>query len=85
MKIEDADKFRQEPVFVAEYCNQGDLQSYLEKRQECGRGWLKEKETNLVMYMMALAIKQVRELGVTSIHTINCQRVLVKDKGLKLR
>lgn len=37
------------------------------------------------MYVMALAIKQIREMGVTSIHTINCQRIMVKDKNIKLR
>jgi 16S rRNA U1498 N3-methylase RsmE len=37
------------------------------------------------MYIMALAIQQMRELGVTSIHTIHIQRVMIKDKNIKLR
>ena len=78
------DRFRQEPVFVTEYCNQGDLLSYLEKRR-AGKGWLKEKEINMVMYIIALAIKQIRELGVSSIHTINMQRIMVSDKSIKIR
>jgi hypothetical protein len=38
--LEDADKFRQEPIFVTEYCNQGTLFDYLEKRK-ISEGWLK--------------------------------------------
>jgi hypothetical protein len=82
--MEDMDKFRQEPIFVTEYCNQGDLLSYLEKRK-LSPGWLKEKEINLLMYILALAIKQMREVGVSSIHTICAQRVMVKDKSIKIR
>jgi len=37
------------------------------------------------MYIMALAIKQMRELGVSSIHTLNAQRIMIKDKGIKIR
>lgn len=37
------------------------------------------------MYIMALAIKQIREMGVTSIHTIHSQRIMIKDKSIKLR
>ena len=37
------------------------------------------------MYIIALAIKQIRELGVTSIHTLDMQRIMVKDKSLKIR
>lgn len=48
-------------------------------------GWLSEKEINIVMYIMALALQQMRELGVSSIHTLNSQRVMVKDKNLKIR
>lgn len=48
-------------------------------------GWLSEKEVNIVMYIMALALQQMRELGVTSIHTLNSQRVMIKDKNIKLR
>jgi serine/threonine protein kinase len=48
-------------------------------------GWLSEKEVNIVMYIMALAIQQMRELGVTSIHTVNSQRIMVKDKSIKIR
>jgi serine/threonine protein kinase len=37
------------------------------------------------MYILALALQQMRELGVTSIHTLNIQRVMVKDKNIKIR
>jgi serine/threonine protein kinase len=37
------------------------------------------------MYVMAMAIQQMRELGVTSIHTINSQRIMIKDKSIRLR
>ena len=63
-------------MFVTEYCNQGDLVSYLEKRKLTD-GWLREKEINMLMYIMALAIKQMREIGVSSIHTINAQRIMI--------
>ena len=69
---------------MTEYCNQGPLLAYLEKRRG-GEGWLSEKEVNLLMYIVALGIKQMRELGVSSIHTIHAQRVMVKDKSIKLR
>ena len=39
----------------------------------------------MLMYIMALAIKQMRELGVSSIHTLHAQRIMIKDKGIKLR
>ena len=57
---------------------------YMEKRRVT-EGWLKEKQVNLTMYIMALAIRQMRELGVSSIHTISAQRIMVKDRGIKLR
>ena len=63
-------------MFVTEYCNQGDLVGYLEKRKLTD-GWLREKEINMLMYIMALAIKQMREIGVSSIHTINAQRIMI--------
>jgi len=34
---------------------------------------------------MAIGIKQMRELGVTSIHTIHPQRIMIKDKTIKIR
>lgn len=37
------------------------------------------------MYILALGIQQIRELGVTSLHTIHSQRIMVKDRSLKLR
>ena len=42
IKLEDFDKFRQEPIFVTEYCNQGNLHDYLEKRK-VSEGWLSER------------------------------------------
>ena len=83
-KVEDADRFRQEPILVTEYCNQGNLWEYMERRK-VSEGWLREKEINLTMYILALAIRQMRELGVSSIHTICPHRIMIKDKGLKLR
>jgi hypothetical protein len=56
----------------------------LEKRRG-KKGWLKEKEINMVMYILAIAIKQIREIGVSSIHTIHSMRVMVGDKNIKLR
>lgn len=37
------------------------------------------------MYILAIALSQMRQLGVTSIHTIHAQRIMLKDKGLKVR
>jgi serine/threonine protein kinase len=37
------------------------------------------------MYILALGIKQMRELGVSSIHTMHSQRVMIKDKSVRLR
>jgi len=37
------------------------------------------------MYLMAVAIKQMREIGITSIHTINAQRIMINNKNIKLR
>lgn len=37
------------------------------------------------MYIMALGIQQMRELGVTSIHTIHSQRIMIKGKNIRLR
>jgi serine/threonine protein kinase len=37
------------------------------------------------MYVIALAIQQMKELGITSIHTINSQRIMIKDKNIRLR
>lgn len=37
------------------------------------------------MYILAIAIKQMRELGVSSIHTLHPQRIMLKDKSLKIR
>lgn len=37
------------------------------------------------MYIMALGIQQMRELGVTSIHTIHLQRIMIKGKNIRLR
>ena len=34
---------------------------------------------------MALGIQQMRELGVTSIHTIHSQRIMIKGKNIRLR
>ena len=37
------------------------------------------------MYLIALGYKQMRDLGVTSIHTVHSQRIMVKDGNIKLR
>lgn len=37
------------------------------------------------MYLLALGYKQIRDIGVTSIHTVHSQRILIKDKNIKLR
>lgn len=37
------------------------------------------------MYLLALSFKQMKDLGVTSIHTVNCQRVMIKNKNIKIR
>lgn len=37
------------------------------------------------MYVLALGLQQMRELGVTSIHTLHSQRIMVKDKNIKVR
>lgn len=83
-KIDDFERFRREPVLMLEYCNQGDLYHYLEKRKK-EESWLTERETNIIMYLLAIAYKQMRDLGVTSIHTVHSQRIMVKDKNIKVR
>ena len=37
------------------------------------------------MYLMALGYKQMRDLGVTSIHTVNSQRIMIKNGNIKIR
>lgn len=37
------------------------------------------------MYLLAIAYKQIRDIGVTSIHTVHSQRILIKDKNIKVR
>ena len=38
-----------------------------------------------MMYLMAMGYKQMRDLGVTSIHTVHSQRVMIKNRNIKLR
>lgn len=37
------------------------------------------------MYLLAIAYKQIRDIGVTSIHTVHSQRIMIKNKNIKLR
>jgi hypothetical protein len=37
------------------------------------------------MYLMAIALKQMRTIGITSIHTITNQRVMINNMNIKLR
>lgn len=37
------------------------------------------------MYLLAIGYKQMRDLGVTSIHTVHSQRIMIKNKNIKLR
>ncbi len=37
------------------------------------------------MYLLAIAYKQMRDIGVTSIHTVHCQRIMIKNKNIKIR
>jgi hypothetical protein len=37
------------------------------------------------MYLLALAYKQMRDIGVTSIHTVHSQRIMIKNKNIKVR
>lgn len=37
------------------------------------------------MYLLAIAYKQIRDLGVTSIHTVHSQRIMIKNKNIKIR
>lgn len=48
-------------------------------------GWLSEKEIYILMYLIALGYKQMRDLGVTSIHTVNSQRIMIRNSSIKLR
>lgn len=37
------------------------------------------------MYILAISFKQMRDIGVTSIHTIHSQRIMIKNNNIKLR
>ena len=37
------------------------------------------------MYLIAIGYKQIRDIGITSIHTVHSHRIMVKDKNLKIR
>jgi hypothetical protein len=37
------------------------------------------------MYLLAIGYKQMKDLGVTSIHTVHSQRIMIKNKNIKLR
>ena len=37
------------------------------------------------MYLVAFGYKQMRDLAVTSIHTVHSKRIMIKNKNIKLR
>lgn len=37
------------------------------------------------MYLLAISYKQIRDIGVTSIHTVHSQRIMIKNNNIKLR
>ena len=37
------------------------------------------------MYLMAIALKQMKTMGITSVHTINNQRIMLHNGNIKLR
>ena len=37
------------------------------------------------MYIMAIALKQMKTMGITSVHTINNQRIMITNGNIKLR
>lgn len=37
------------------------------------------------MYLLAIAYKQMRDIGVTSIHTVHSQRIMIINKNIKVR
>jgi hypothetical protein len=37
------------------------------------------------MYVMAVGLKQMKTLGITSVHTINSQRIMIHNHNLKIR
>jgi hypothetical protein len=84
VRVDDIERFRQEPLIATDYSNQGNLFNYMEKRK-LFKGWISEQETNVLMYLMAIALKQMKTMGITSVHTINNQRIMLHNGNIKLR
>lgn len=56
----------------------------MEKMAKNGK-WLSGDEINILMYLMAIGYKQMRDIGVTSIHTVHSQRIMIKNHNIKIR
>ena len=71
-------------VLLGEYCNQGSLDSYLQKLKNL-QGWLKAEHANLLMYLLALGIRQMNQLGVESMNSLCLSRVNLSNGKVKIR
>lgn len=84
VRVLDSERFKHEMVILSEYCNQGNLEQYLEKRRNL-QGWLKQEHANLLAYLLALGIRQVNQLGVETLNSLCLSRVNLACGRVKVR
>jgi hypothetical protein len=84
VRVYDSESFKNGMVVIEEYANQGELQGYLNKRKNL-QGWIRTEQANLLMYLIAVGLKQVYGLGVGCLTSLAITRVNVSNGKVKVR